>query len=88
MRTSGESPTRLAVSFRWGFRRSRTLLVHLSFYYWPGIKGEDILKGKVKIPPSVFPLHNAVCISPVAKLSLCLSAGWLTDLTPCCSFLI
>lgn len=30
------------------------------FYYWPGIKAGDILQGKVKIPPSVYPLHRAL----------------------------
>ena len=30
------------------------------FYYWPGIKAGDILDGKVRIPPSVEPLHQAL----------------------------
>ncbi|WFD33479.1 hypothetical protein MCUN1_000292 [Malassezia cuniculi] len=30
------------------------------FYYWPGIKAGDILDGKVMIPPSVLPLHQAL----------------------------
>ncbi|CAO1614806.1 unnamed protein product [Parajaminaea phylloscopi] len=30
------------------------------FYYWPGIKAADILTGKVRIPPSVAPLHRAL----------------------------
>lgn len=35
------------------------LLLH-RFYYWPGIKVRDILTGKVRIPPSVAPLHRAL----------------------------
>lgn len=30
------------------------------FYYWPGITAKDILSGKVRIPPSVFPIHRAL----------------------------
>lgn len=30
------------------------------FYYWPGIKTQDILTGKVRVPPSVAPLHRAL----------------------------
>ena len=30
------------------------------FYYWPGIKAEDILTGKVRMPPLVYPLHRAL----------------------------
>lgn len=30
------------------------------FYYWPGIKAEDILEGRVRIPPVVYPLHRAL----------------------------
>lgn len=30
------------------------------FYYWPGIKARDILEGRVRAPPSVQPLHQAL----------------------------
>lgn len=30
------------------------------FYYWPGISTRDVLTGKVRIPPAVYPLHRAL----------------------------
>lgn len=37
------------------------------FYYWPGISAKDILTGKVRMPPLVYPLHRALRDAEMGK---------------------